>query len=322
MATVQKKPGQQPEKKLVQQKYEQTTMHKQEPRRNETLSLPTSTKRKGYAPSLALPINDMGDMDDSISSDIKDNDLMDEGSEPKGNAEIKKSPASGNLPKPQSAEKKPNRPASTAATNKSVEGKFSLVNYIQIPSAVVMDMNKKGKDPLFKVGDIINYKCEELDTRTMSPTVSDFKIARVMGINGDKVQLKILASRSALTKKDQQMEEEEEEEEDKEPELYFHNFAELHIAKHCLNIERMTAIKQALTEFKTQKIGQVNAQNAQTNTKTPQPTTNTDTHQAQNGKPVVPSSETMTLENRAAKQVLLLDSRVVLNTSLGGLLLQ
>lgn len=162
--------------------------------------------------------------------------------------------------KPQVA--KPLGPA--ASFDKFVQEKFNLKNYTQIPPAVLNDMFMSGKETLIKAGDTVNYKATELDVRTFSPTVSDYKVAKVLEVIGDKIKLRIMASRAAQKKQALQSrntndDDEEEEEEDKEPVLHLHNFVEFYISSSCLNVERMQTIKKELTEFKVKEENKANA---------------------------------------------------------------
>ena len=143
-------------------------------------------------------------------------------------------------------------PKSNAAPNK-----FNPEKFVEIPIALLVDMNKTGKTPLFKLGDTILYKCEELDRTTFSPTVSGYKIAKILEIRGDRINLRVIASEPASHtnegngfEKEKGEVSEEEEEEDTNPALQLHNFLEFHIDIASLNKQRLELIKTSQIEFK------------------------------------------------------------------------
>ena len=56
-------------------------------------------------------------------------------------------------------------------------------------------MKKNDKESLIAIGDTIMYKCEQLDIRTFSPTISDYKIAKIIQLNKERIKLDVVASR-------------------------------------------------------------------------------------------------------------------------------
>ena len=125
-------------------------------------------------------------------------------------------------------------------------GKFNLLNYKQIPTSILVEMYKLDKAPLYRVGDKVCFKSEDMDIGTLKPVVSDYKIGSLTVIDHDKVSLILLASRSEVNGAtndhggDIQV-------------YYLYNFAEFHIALECIEEPRMQAIKDEIVQFRASK---------------------------------------------------------------------
>jgi len=136
----------------------------------------------------------------------------------------------------------------------AAQNKFNPEKFVEVPVAVLIELHKKGKQLLCKLGDTILYKCEVLDQRTFSPAVSAYKIAKILEIKGDRLNLRVIISDSVPkaknTEKEEGEESGEEEEEETNPTLQLHNFIEFHIDKASLNVQRIESIKADLAEFK------------------------------------------------------------------------
>ena len=137
-----------------------------------------------------------------------------------------------------------------SSANRVKAGKFNLLNYKQIPTIILVEMHKSEKAPLYRVGDKVCFKSEEMDLSTLKSVVSDYKIGSISAVNEDKVSLIVLASRSEVNGPAMdhggniQV-------------LQLSDFAEFHIALESIEESRMHSIKEEIMQFRIAKQSRV-----------------------------------------------------------------